>query len=519
MLMKSPSIRSEPIAAEKGAESRSIADPHAEFGGLLEAAPDGMLVAKPSGEIVLLNARAESIFGYARGELRGEAIAKIVPIGLAGQIAAAASQSCAEALARPAGAAIELVARRKDGSEFPIEVTLGPMESAEGILIVAAIRDIALRKAAEVQPARAPREISLRHEVLGSAVEESPVFIYIRDLDHRFTFANTACAKLLGFTVNELVGKSLRDVVPYQSVDLVAKNDDEIALTGGTCTIEEMGQINGVRRYFLTTKCPYRDSDGKIIGTMGISRETTERKKAEEVQLKTLADLKRSNDELEQFAYVASHDLQEPLRMVASYTQLLAQRYKGRLDADADEFIGFAVDGANRMQALIRDLLAYSRAGTARKAPREISTEKVLEEALVNLRSRIAETGAIVTHGPLPVTSTDDSQLVQVFQNLIGNAIKYRRAEVPRVHVSAAKNGPEWIFSVQDNGLGIDPRYFEKIFVIFQRLHGRKEFEGTGIGLAICRKIVERFDGRIWVESQIGAGSTFHFTLPEGVGS
>ena len=231
--------------------------------------------------------------------------------------------------------------------------------------------------------------------------------------------------------------------------------------------------------------------------------------------MKTVGELKRSNEELQQFAYVSSHDLQEPLRMVASYTQLLAKRYKGRMDSDADEFIAFAVDGCNRMQGLIQDLLAYSRAGTNGKAFCEVSAEDALRGALTNLRITIEQSGAVVSHDSLPAIETDETQLTQVFQNLVGNAIKYRSAEVPRVRVSATKNGDnEWIFSVRDNGLGIAPQYFERIFVIFQRLHGRDEFEGTGIGLAICKKVLERLGGRIWVESQPGTGSTFYFALP-----
>jgi signal transduction histidine kinase len=244
--------------------------------------------------------------------------------------------------------------------------------------------------------------------------------------------------------------------------------------------------------------------------------EITQRKKSEEHLVETVGELKRSNDELEQFAYVASHDLQEPLRMVASYTQLLAKRYKGRLDPDADEFIAYAVDGSNRMQGLIQDLLAYSRAGAIGEALREISSEKALKEALTNLRGTIEESGAVVTHDALPVITTGDTQLAQIFQNLVGNAIKYHGPEVPHVHVSATKNGgKEWIFSVRDNGMGIDPQHFERIFILFQRLHGRTEFKGTGIGLAICKKILERLGGRIWVESQPEKGSTFYFALPE----
>ena len=205
--------------------------------------------------------------------------------------------------------------------------------------------------------------------------------------------------------------------------------------------------------------------------------------------------------------------------MVASYTQLLSRRYKGKLDSDADEFIAFAVDGANRMQRLIQDLLTYSHVATKGNDLLHSSSEEALQRALINLRGAIEDSGALVTHDPLPTVLADDMQLIQLFQNLVGNAIKYRRPGIPLVHVSAVKNDKrKWIFSVQDNGLGIDSQYFEKIFVIFQRLHKREEFAGTGIGLAICKKIVERHGGSISVESQPGQGSTFRFALA-GTGS
>ena len=226
------------------------------------------------------------------------------------------------------------------------------------------------------------------------------------------------------------------------------------------------------------------------------------------------AELARSNKELEQFAYVVSHDLQEPLRMVSSYTQLLSRRYKGRLDANADEFIAYAVDGANRMQRLINDLLAYSRVGTGGKEFEPIDCMAVFDLALVNLRMAIQESGAVVEHDRLPIVMGDKLQFGQLLQNLIGNAIKYHGDEPPRVHVSAEQKGHEWVFSVRDNGIGIDPQYAERVFVIFQRLHTREEHAGTGIGLAICHKIVERHGGRIWVESQLGSGATFFFTIP-----
>lgn len=226
------------------------------------------------------------------------------------------------------------------------------------------------------------------------------------------------------------------------------------------------------------------------------------------------AELARSNADLERFAYVASHDLQEPLRMVASYTTLLGRRYGGRLDADADEFIAYAVDGATRMQQLIDDLLAYSRVGTRGKDFVPTDCESVLDHALANLQFAIQESGAVVTREPLPTVTADAAQLTLVFQNLVGNAIKFRGAERPAIHVSAAQRDGAWVFAVSDNGIGIDPAYADRIFVVFQRLHGPADYSGTGIGLAISKRIVERHGGRIWVESEPGKGATFRFTIP-----
>jgi signal transduction histidine kinase/DNA-binding LacI/PurR family transcriptional regulator len=283
------------------------------------------------------------------------------------------------------------------------------------------------------------------------------------------------------------------------------------------------GQVIGALTIQSTQETAFGDDDVAVLQTMAgqlanaianarlydqAQREIAERKQAQ-------AELARSNAELEHFAYVASHDLQEPLRMVKSYLQLIERRYAGQLDEDADEFIAFAVDGAERMQALINDLLQYSRVTTHGKPFAPTDCTAVLDHALANLKVAIEESGAVVTHDSLPTVLADDVQLTQLLQNLVGNAIKFHKPDTPpQVHVGVEREDGEWLFSVQDNGIGIEPQHFERIFLIFQRLHSREEYEGTGIGLAVCKKIVERHGGRIWVESEPGKGSTFTFTMP-----
>jgi PAS domain S-box-containing protein len=262
-------------------------------------------------------------------------------------------------------------------------------------------------------------------------------------------------------------------------------------------------------RWYLNRALPVRDAAGNIVRWFGTCTDIDDQKRTE-------VELTRSNAELQQFAYVASHDLQEPLRMVTSYMQLLAQRLHGQLDADAQEFMGYAVDGAQRMKVLIDDLLTYSRVGTQSAPLTPTDSNTVLQQTLHVLDIRIAESGATVTSDPLPIVRADRVQLGMLWQNLLSNAMKFHGPEPPRIHVSARRQGAEWVFAVRDNGIGLAPQHAERIFAMFQRLHTRREYPGTGIGLAICKKIVERHGGRIWVESVPGQGATFLFTLPAG---
>ncbi|HLJ30035.1 MAG TPA: PAS domain S-box protein [Candidatus Angelobacter sp.] len=499
------------ISVRKQAE-RHLSQMEGRYRGLLEAAPDAMVVVDQSGEIVLLNVQAEKQFGYRRDELLGHKVKSIIPEGFAERLIADGTRSPAEALAQQIGTGIELYGRRKDGSDFPIEIMLSPLESPEGILVTAAIRDISVRKQAE-------RHLSQMEGRYRGLLEAAPDAMVVVDQAGEIVLLNVQAEKQFGYRRDELLGHKVKSIIPEGFAErLIADGTrtpaEALAQQIGT-GIQLLGRRKDGSDFPIEIMLSPLESAEGILVTAAI-RDITARKQAE-AELMQVTELKRSNEELAQFASVASHDLQEPLRMVASYTQLLSSRYKGKLDSDADEFIAFAVDGANRMQSLIQDLLAYSRVGTKGLELLDTSSEEALQHALINLRGAVEDSGALVTHDPLPSVLADEMQLTQLFQNLVGNAIKYQRPGVPRIHISASRNGGKrWMFSVKDNGLGIDSQYFEKIFGVFQRLHKREEFAGTGIGLAICKKIVERHGGHIAIESQLGQGSTFRFALAEG---
>jgi len=493
------------ITARRDAEQH-LAQMEARYRGLLEAAPDAMVVSSAGGEIVLLNLQAEKQFGYQRDELVGQQVKNIIPQGFAERLIADGTRTAAEALAQQIGTGLELVGRRKDGSEFPIEIMLSPLQSEEGILVTAAIRDITVRRDAE-------RHLAQMEGRYRGLLEAAPDAMVLVNQAGEIVLVNLQAKNQFGYRRGELLGRQVNTIIPEGFSELIgaALRSEEPRAHAG---VELTGRHKDGSDFPIEIMLSPLDSAEGMLATVAI-RDITTRKRAEALLLRTVTELNRSNEELEQFAYIASHDLQEPLRMVASYTQLLSKRYKGKLDTDADEFIGFAVDGANRMQRLIQDLLAYSRIGTAGKALQELSSEEALTRAMGNLQGAIEDSGAQVTHDPLPAVEADQGQLIQLFQNLVGNAIKYHAPDVaPRVHISSVRdeNARRW-FSVKDNGLGIEPKYFDKIFGMFQRLHKREEFAGTGIGLAICKKIVERHGGTITVESQLGVGSTFRFAL------
>ncbi len=383
------------------------------------------------------------------------------------------------------------------------------------------------RMTAELKTTVVSRDELAKEKAFSDTVINSlPGVFYLIEPDGRLVRWNRNLELVSGYSAEEVLGMSLLDFFSREERQLVRERIHQVFIDGESSVEADLQVRNGQGIPFYLTGLRVRIGPRDLLTGVGI--DISARRQAEEELLRLNEDLLRSNRELEQFAYVASHDLQEPLRVVSSYTQLLAERYEGKLDDDADDFIRYAVDGANRMQRLIQDLLTYSRVTTRGKPPELFEAREALEDALANLQGVIEDTGAKVTIGELPYVLADRAQLVQLFQNLLSNALKFNKpGEPPQVDVRAnsGKAAPQeawtgggpsrkwWAFSVSDRGIGIDPKYFERVFEIFQRLHSGDQYPGTGIGLALCKRIVERHGGTIRVESEPGHGTTFTFTL------
>jgi len=619
----------------------------AKYRGLLEAAPDAMVVVNQAGEIVLVNGQVEKQFGYRRDELVGQKIKKIIPEGFAERLIADSTRSVADALAQHIGAGIELSGRRRDGTEFPIEMMLSPLESVEGILVTGAIRDISSRKAAEARLAKAEekrhfvenslRESEERYRMLLDGIRDYAIFMM--DPRGRILSWNAGAELIKGYRADEIIGQNYSCFFPPDDIKR-GRPQEILRLTSAGGRHEEQGmrvRKDGSRFLASLTVTALYDQAGDLRGFSEFSHDLTESKESAakyrglleaapdamvvvnqagvivlvnvqaekqfgyrrdelighqvkniipegfaerliadatrstaealaqhigagielsgrrkngtefpiEIMLSPLASvegilvtaairnissrkkserelalanqvLEESNLELKQFAYIASHDLQSPLRSITGFVQLLQQEYAGKLDEQAQDWIQRTVAAVARMQTLIRDLLSYSRVD-ARSGPfKRIPFLDIVNDALILLESSIHDSGGQIACGELPIVMGDRSQLVQLMQNLIGNGLAYRSDQPPLIEISAKRSGKDWIFSVRDNGIGIDPKHSEQVFEIFKRLHNQRDKPGTGIGLAVCRRVVNRHGGKIWVESELGHGSTFHFTIPEG---
>jgi PAS domain S-box-containing protein len=511
----------------------------ARYRGLLEAAPDAMVVVNQAGEIVLLNVQAEKQFGYSRDELVGQKVKNIIPEGFAERLIADGTRSAAEALAQQIGTGIELSGRRRDGSEFPIEIMLSPLESAEGILVTAAIRNISARQAAEEHLV----QMESRYRGL---LEAAPDAMVVVNQAGEIVLLNVQAEKQFGYSRDELVGQMVKNIIPEGFAERLIADGTRSAAEALAQQIGMGIELSGRRKDgsefpIEIMLSPLESAEG-ILVTAAI-RNISARKKSEEdnaalenqaTSLQTARDemelrvdertkelavanqvLEQSNLELKQFAYIASHDLQSPLRSISGFVQLLQLEYEEKLDEQAQDWIRRTVQSIAQMQTLIRDLLSYSRVDARSRPFTQIPFLDIVNDALTLLESSIHDSGGQVTCGPLPEIMGDRSQLVQLIQNLIGNGLTYHGDKPPHIHISAERSGEEWIFSVRDNGIGIDPKYYEQIFEIFKRLHDQKDYPGTGIGLAVCRRVVNRHGGKIWVKSKPGHGSTFHFTIPE----
>jgi PAS domain S-box-containing protein len=489
---------------------QSLNESEAKYRALFESASDAIVLIDHD-IMVDCNQKTLEMFSCSREQLLASRLEKFWPeFQPDGKQTSALVNEHFQSALRGDTPTFELKRLRYDGSVFDAEMSYTIFILGGKKYVQAIIRDITERKSAEI----ALKEGESKYRALFESAIDTIILID----NEVIVDCNLATLAMFRGTRNQVIGHKTWEFMPEFQPDGIlskdmAKEKIRQAIKGDTLFLE-----------WSFIRCDGSKFDAELtfnaIALKGqkyfqvIIRDITERKQAAEQMKKLTQELERSNTDLAQFAYVASHDLQEPLRMVTSFVQLLQHRYQGKLDKDADEFISYAVDGASQMQRLINDLLKYSRVGTHGKTLEPTNCNIVVTHAISNLNKTIKEADAIINIDHLPTIPADYTQLVQLFQNLIGNAIKYHGKKQPEILIRATNKGDFWLFSVRDNGIGIDNDYVDKIFIIFQRLHNKSKYQGTGIGLSICKKIVERHGGRIWVESKIGQGSTFYFTIP-----
>jgi len=401
------------------------------------------------------------------------------------------------------------------------------LRSKVGVFVELSRNTALLRRQAEI--------LSKAEQKFRSLLEAAPDAMIISSEDGRISLVNSQVEVMFGFRREELIGQNIRELVPdWTASSPLAPDPPAIAPTGPSSPRELWAVRKNKQRYPVEISLSPLQTEEGLLFTSAI-RDITERKKADEAirELNTTLEqrvaertrellesneaLRQSNDDLNQFAYAASHDLQEPLRMVALYSQMLQRKYAQDLDTETDQYVGFIVGGAKRMEMLLKDLLTYSQTSANVGPPEPIDCESVMRKVLLNLQASIEQSGAVISWDSLPTVQAHDVRLVQLFQNIVGNAIKYRSDRPPQIRIAAERRDADWLFVVEDNGIGIEPEYAPQIFGIFKRLHGQT-YPGTGIGLAICQRIVERYNGRIWVESKPDEGSRFLFTLPPATG-
>jgi len=491
---------------------QGVPESHERLMGIIASATDAIITVDDQQRITVFNPAAERMFRCAASAAIGQSLERFIPMRFRPAHAEHVRRFGETGVTnRAMGAQRPLAALRSDGVEFPVEATISQVVVGGQTLFTAIVRDISERRRAE----EALRESEGR---LRAIVETAVDSIITIDERGAITSFNPAATRMFGYQPEEVLGKNVNLLMPEP---YHAEHDGYLHNYRTTQIKKIIGigrEVIGRRKdgsqFPMELAVSETRLDERRVFT-GIVRDISERKRADASLARQSEELARSNIELERFAYVASHDLQEPMRTVRSFAQLLQRRYGEQFSGEAEEFFRFITDGVQRMQSLINDLLTYSRVSSQGSAFASADCNEIVSRVLENLRASIEGQRAKVDVTPLPKVIGDATQLGQLFQNLLVNAIKFSGQRGPEIQVHAVENDGEWRFSVKDNGIGIAPEYFERIFIIFQRLHTIEEYAGTGIGLAICKKIVERHGGRIGVESEVGHGSTFWFTIPK----